>query len=133
MDDDAAIRRVQALARQQAAESRQAAALLKQFAADATAAGIAPERLTARGYRSKARYRTQVTGWYLRLDRSVGVGTDGSFYVLTAPDGLRSRLNGVTVAPKDPPLELGRGGRDGESMPLVEAIARRLDPNWRPN
>ena len=130
---EAALRKAHALARAREAESRQAAELLGEFVAAATAAGIAPEPLTARAYNSQARFRTQVTGWYLRKNRSVGVGTDGAFYVLTGPGGLKSRISGVTLTPSDPPLELGRGGRDGESIPLTDAIAIRLQPDWRHN
>ena len=91
------------------------------------------EVLSARSYNGQTRVRTQVTGWYLKRDRSVGVGTDGLFYVLSTPGGLRERLRGATLSPADPPLELGRGARDGESLPLVEALRKRLDAgsDWR--
>jgi hypothetical protein len=32
----------------------------------------------------------------------------------------------VTPAPSDPPLVLGKGGRDGESIDLADALARVL-------
>ncbi len=117
----------QRLARRQAAESSQAALLIAKFVQDAMAAGITPERLMARSYSGDGVYRTNVTGWYLKRNRSVGVGTDGSFYVLHCPGGLSARLKGVTLEPSDPPLELGRGARDGESIPLVDALALRLE------
>jgi len=116
----------QRLQRAQAAESARASQLLAQFVADAVAAGIAPERLQARSYSGEGTYRTNVTGWYLKRNRSVGVDTQGRFYVLHCPGGLAARLRGVTVEPSDPPLELGRGARDGESIPLADAIALRL-------
>ncbi|SEJ22725.1 hypothetical protein SAMN05421637_1232 [Demequina mangrovi] len=115
-----------ALARQRQAESRAASALIQAFVSDAVAAGLAPETLTARTYDGRSRVRTSVTGWYLKRDRSVGVGTDGSFYVLSTPGGLRERLRGAHLSPADPPLELGRGARDGESLPLDEALRKRL-------
>lgn len=114
------------LAQARAGESRQAATLISSFVADALGAGIEPTVLTARSYSSDARYRTNVAGWYIRRDRSVGVGTDGGFYILSAPGGLSSRLRGVELTPSDPPLELGRGARDGESLPLADALAKRL-------
>lgn len=114
------------LRRRQEAESAQAAVLLDVFVRDAQLAGIEPERLTARSYSGDTRYRTNVTGWYLKRDKSVGVGLDGSFYVLHAPGSVLALVRGVTILPSSPPLELGRGGRDGESIPLAEAIARRL-------
>jgi hypothetical protein len=122
----ASIRKAEALARAQAAESRQAAVLVRQFVEDAAAAAVAPEQLTARAYRGSARYRTNVIGWYLKRDKSVGVGTDGEFYVLTTPGGWRARFTGVTMKPSPPPIELGKGGRDGESMPMSDALAKRL-------
>lgn len=127
-DRDDALRMADALERQRAAESRQANALLERCAADALAAGVPSELLTARSYSGTTRYRTQVQGWYLKQDRSVGLGTDGRFYVLSCPGGLMARMRGVQLAPSDAPLELGRGGRDGESIPLTEAIARLLAP-----
>jgi hypothetical protein len=56
----------------------------------------------------------------------VGVGTDGSFYVLSAPRSASARFTGAVLTPSDPPMELGRGARDGESMPLSDALDRRL-------
>jgi len=120
-------RRADALDRRRQAEARAATALIERFVADAEAAGLRPEPLTARSYSGSTRVRTQVTGWYLKRDRSVGVGTDGLFYVLSTPVGLKERLRGAVIAPAEPPLELGRGGRDGESLPLAEALRLRLD------
>ena len=54
---ESALRRAEALSRRQRAESDQAAVLVRQFAADATAAGITPTRLSARSYDGNARYR----------------------------------------------------------------------------
>lgn len=116
-----------ALARAKATESRQASELLKAFARQALVAGIPTTRLKARAYNGDSRYRTNVEGWYLRRDRSVGIDTEGRFYVLSAPSSLSARLTGVSLTPSDPPMELGRGARDGESMPLPDAIEKRLD------
>ena len=126
-EDSPHLRRAQAMERQRQAESRQAAQMVRQFADDARAAGIEPEGFTARPYQGGgARYRTDVEGWYLKRDQSVGVGTDGLFYVLTVAPSLRARLTRAHVEPADPPLELGKGGRDGESMPMAEALRKRL-------
>lgn len=132
-DRDDRLAMADALERRRQAESREASVLIAQFARDAAAAGVRAEVLTARSYNGQSRVRTQVTGWYLKRDRSVGVGTDGLFYVLSTPVGLRERLRGATLSPADPPLELGRGARDGESLPLVEALRKRLDAgsDWR--
>ena len=126
------LRRAQALAREQAAQSRQAAALLAAFVEQAQASSIAPERLHARTYDGRSRYRTNTLGWYLKRDRTVAVGTDGSFYILAVPPSFTSMVRGADLTPSDPPMELGRGGRDGQSIPLPEAIEIRLAAgnNW---
>lgn len=121
------LRRAQALERQQAAESKQATALLADFVTQARARGIEPERLHARTYDGRSRYRTNTHGWYLKRDRTVAVGTDGNFYILAVPASLISMLRGAPLTPSAPPLELGRGGRDGQSIPLPEAIEKRLE------
>ena len=46
--------------------------------------------------------------------------------MLSTPSSVAARLTGVTLTPSDPPMELGRGARDGESIPLAEALANRL-------
>ena len=121
------------MARGREAESAKARVLVEQFARDALAAGITPERLSARAYNGSTRYKTQVMGWYLKRDRSLGVSTDGVFYVLSTAGGLSARLRGVTIEPGEPLLEIGRGARDGESMPLADALANRLAAgnDWR--
>jgi hypothetical protein len=124
---DAALRKAEAQARREESESRQAAALIRLFVADAQAAGITPSVLTALSYDGGTRYRTSITGWYLKHNKSVGVDTEGQFYVLTAPPRFMSRFTGATVKPSPPPLELGKGGRDGESMPIATALQKRLD------
>ncbi|WP_062079226.1 hypothetical protein [Demequina globuliformis] len=123
---DARVRRAEALERAQAAQARQAGALVASFVDDAVAAGITPTALTARSYDGSHRYRTNVRGWYLKRDRTVGVGTDAQFYILSAPTSLKGRLRGVELDPSPAPLELGKGGRDGESMPIADALAKRL-------
>jgi hypothetical protein len=50
--------------------------------------------------------------------------------VLTAPIGLLERVRGARPEPRRPPLTLGAGGKDGESLPLAEALERLL-PGWR--
>src|SRR6187431_283330 len=96
---EAALEMAARLRRKQEAESAQAAVLVAQFARDAQVAGIVPERFTARAYSGNSRYRTKVQGWYLKRDRSIGVGVDGQFYIMHAQGGLGSRLRGVTLAP----------------------------------
>jgi hypothetical protein len=113
--------------RRRAAEVRQARQLVADFVRAAQERGLRPTDLTARAYNGRTRYRTGLRGWYVRADRSAAVGTDGEWYVLSVPASLRARLTGVTVAPQEPRLVVGEGGRDGESMPLKTLLQRRLD------
>lgn len=124
---EAAAVHAEALARRQRAETAQARELIEAFLRDAAARGIAPAPLAARSYDGRRRYRTPLRGWYLRRNESVAIGTDGEFYVLTVPPSLRALVAGATPPPSDPPLVLGKGGRDGESLDLAEALARVLD------
>lgn len=116
----------EALRRRQQAESAQARELIREFVRTATVQGPAPVPLRARTYDGRARYRTPLRGWYLRLDESIAVDTDGLFYLLRTPPSLVAQLRGVTPPPSDPPLVLGAGGKDGESVDLVQALARVL-------
>ncbi len=115
------------LTRRRARESAAAHRLLVEFVEEAGRRGIAPVPLRARSYGGRYRYRTTTSGWYLRRNESVAVGTDGAFYVLGVPASLRALFTGVTLAPSDPPLVLGKGGRDGESIDLPDALTLVLE------
>jgi len=121
-----AFARADGLGRARAAESGAAAALIEDFTRRAKAVGLATTHLRARSYGGNGRYRTNIEGWYLRRDHSIGIGTDGRFYVLSTPTSLAARVTGVILQPNDAPLELGRGARDGESIPLADALDKRL-------
>jgi hypothetical protein len=101
--------------------------LLRDFVAEAGRRSIDPMPLTAVSYSGRGRYRTDVRGWYIRRNGSLAVGTDAQFYPLTVPGTLRERLTGVRLQPADPPLVVGAGGRDGESIPLADLLQQRLD------
>jgi hypothetical protein len=113
--------------RRRAREAVEARALIAEFVREAGRRGLAVSRLTARAYDGGARYRTGLRGWYLRRDRSIAVGTDGEFYILTVPASLRARLAGARPRPDLPRLVVGQGARDGESMPLQSLLRQRLD------
>ncbi len=117
-----------ALAQRQSRESAQARALLQDFVARARTTGLEPETLLVQGYGGKGTAKSQVRGWYLRFDHAVGVGEDGEFYVLTAPLTLLDRVRGVQIRPTDPPLVIGQGGRDGDTIDMSQALARILPP-----
>ncbi len=137
MSDDWARQRTEAahvqaerLRARQDAEHARADAMLREFARVAAERGLEPEVLQVKGYGGRGTARTPLRGWYLRQDRSAGVSTDGDFYVLTAPLSLVDRVRGVRPAPQKPPLVLGAGGKDGESVDLDVALERLL-PGWR--
>lgn len=115
-----------ALERRKASETARARAQLAEFVREMAAQGIEPEPLRARAG-SGASYRTGIHGWYLRRNRTLGADPEGNFYILTAPAGLKARLLGVQLTPSDPPLVVGLGARDGESMPLEQLLRLRLE------
>ncbi|WP_434743555.1 hypothetical protein [Micromonospora sp. SH-82] len=119
--------------RRRAAEHAEAAELVAEFAAEATRRGLATTRLTARSHDGRARYRTPLTGWYVDRARTRAVDTGGRFHLLSVPSRFRFRLFGVEPAGDPAPLVLGRGGRDGESIPLRTLLTRRLEAgdDWR--
>jgi hypothetical protein len=116
-----------ALERRKAAETEQARALLADFIQKLQAAGIEPRPLRAPVVGSGTSYRTGITGWYLRRNRSLGVDADGNYYILGTPASLSARLFGVRILPSDPPIIVGVGARDGESVPLKQLLQLRLD------
>lgn len=125
---DAAAEHARALDRRRAQESAQARALIAEFVARAAREGVAPVPLRARSYDGRHRYRTPLRGWYLRRNESVAVDTDGEFYVLSVPGSPLALLRGTSPQPSDPPLILGKGARDGESIDLVDALRLALEP-----
>ena len=124
---EAALAQGDRLARARAVETARAREMIVEFVHAAHQRGLTPMRLLARPADGSPSYRTGLVGWYLKRDGSIGVTTDGGYYHLVLPASLRSRLLGVTLEPTDPPLQVGRGGRDGESIALDELLAMRLD------
>lgn len=120
-----AARRAELAAGQQRGESAKAQVLIDQFVADARAAGLQPEPLRATLFNGRT-VKTDQTGWYIRNNKSLAIGEDGSYYVLTVPGGWKERLRGVHLEPSPPPLVVGKGGRDGESGDLAEFLRWRL-------
>ncbi len=136
MSEDAARRRAEraeharyhaeAAQRRADQESAEAQAMVDRFVSQARDAGLPTEELTARPWSGGGRYRTGVTGWYLRRDRSIGIAEDGAYYVLVVPPVRFGRWRTVHVAPTPPSLQVGRGARDGESFALDELLELRL-------
>jgi hypothetical protein len=117
--------------RVKASEGRRARQLIEDFVREARAGDLAPTTLAAQAYNGRTRYRTRLRGWYLKADRSIAVGVDGAFYVLSVPTSLRARIFGAVVQPEEPRLIIGEGARDGESMPLADLLRQRLDAGDR--
>ncbi len=136
MDDDEERRRAERAAqadyhvaaqqRRDAAESVKAQVLVDRFVEQALAAELPTEALTAAPWNGRGRYRTGVTGWYLKRDRSVAVSTDGGYYVLVVAPERFGRWRGVSLPPTPPPLQVGKGGRDGESVALDLLLELRM-------
>lgn len=120
---EAARAHAESLARRQAGEHAQARAMLAEFLTEAERRGVAPVPLHARSYDGRFRYRTPLRGWYLRRNQSVAVSTSGDFYVLSVAPSLRALVSGAHPEPSEPPLVLGKGARDGESIDLADALA----------
>ena len=112
-------------------ESAKAQILIDRFVTQAAQAGLPTEELTARPWSGRGRYRTGLVGWYLRSDHSIGLGEDGSYYVLIVPPVRFGRWRAVRVDPTPPPLVVGKGGRDGDSVALDTLLQLRLDPSDR--
>jgi hypothetical protein len=121
-----AARRAELAANAARGEAKQAQILIDRFVVEARERGIAPHPLQATLYSGQS-VKTDKTGWYLRKNKSLAIGEDGSYYVLTVPGGFRERLTGVKLKPSPPPLVVGKGGRDGESGDLGEFLRWRLD------
>src|SRR4051794_34465823 len=97
-----AARRAELAAAQQRGESAKAQVLIDSFVTQAKAAGIPTEPLRATLFGGHS-VRTDKRGWYIRKNRSLAVGEDGAYYVLTVPGGLKERLRGVSLTPSAPP------------------------------
>ena len=121
---EAAEARAAAAERERRREHDRARELLAGFVAELQRLGVAPVDLHA--VAGGARYRTGLRGWYLKRDGSLAVTTDGEYYVTTVAPSVRGRLLGVRLLPSDPPLQVGRGARDGESVELVVLLRQRL-------
>lgn len=122
--EDAA-RRAELAAGARRAEAAKAQQLIDRFVEAAGQAGVAPVPLEARLLSGQV-VRTDRQGWYLRVDRSVAIGTDGGYYQLVVPGGWRERLRGVRLTPSPPPMVIGRGGKDGETGDLSFFLDRIL-------
>ncbi len=118
--------RAELAAGQAAAESKAAQFLIDRFLVDLRERGIAPEPLRATLFSGQS-VKTDISGWYLRKNRSVAIGEDGGYYILLVPGSWRERLRGAHLTASPPPLVVARGGRDGEAGDLADFLRRRLE------
>jgi hypothetical protein len=56
----------------------------------------------------------------------VGVGSDGGYYLLTVAPVRFGRWRTVHVEPTPPPIQVGKGAKDGESFALADLLELRL-------
>lgn len=119
-------RRLELAAAAANAEAAVAQPQLDAFVAEATARGLVPESLQATLLTGR-RVRTPLVGWYLNAARTIAVGVGGEFYNLVTSGPPLARFTGVTPVPALPVTEIGRGGRDGETGPLADFLARALE------
>lgn len=123
---EAAAAHGEALERRRRADSERARTMLGEMVVRALREGPEPVPLRAVDPDGRRTSRTRLRGWYLRRDHRVAVGTDGEYYVLVRPGGLFGALRRFQPVPSEPPLVIGAGGRDGESIDLADALARVL-------
>jgi hypothetical protein len=109
------------------AEAVAAQKVIDDFMVKVRELGMAPEPLQAT-LMNGTTVKTDKRGWYVNNRRSLAIGEKGEYYVLVVPGGgLLTRFTGVKLEASPPSLEVSRGGRDGESGPLVEFLERVLD------
>lgn len=107
-------------------EAQAAQAIIDDFIAKAREKGLDPVPLRARTMDGHL-VRTDKHGWYIRQNHSLAIDTEGGYQVLTVPGGWRERITGVKLTASLPSLEVGRGGRDGETGSLREFLGWVLD------
>ena len=96
--------------------------LIDEFVTTALANGPSPVPLKATTLDGHV-VKTDKTGWYLRQNHSIAIDVDGGYHSLTVPGGWMERIRGVKLEGTQPSLEVGRGGRDGETGYLREFLA----------
>lgn len=117
----------QELEKREARDTAEARKLIAEFLALPATQKAAPTQLQARDFSGKRTYKTPVMGWYLKQNQSVAISTSGEFYVLLVEKTLRNKIFGATPKPGNPPLVLGAGGRDGESIDLKDALGKLVN------
>ncbi|MCW3159260.1 hypothetical protein [Micropruina sonneratiae] len=110
----------------QRSEAAAAQTLINEFIAATAERGLQPEPLKA-VLMDGSRVKSDQVGWYLNKARTMAITPEGRFVQLLTTGGRLSRFTGVKLSPSQPPLVIGRGGRDGETGDLKDFLARALD------
>lgn len=100
--------------------------LIDDFVDKARQRGMEPVPLKARTLDGHV-VKTDKHGWYIRQNHSIAIDTEGGYHILTVPGGWRERFRGVKLEGILPPLQVGKGGRDGETGDLKEFLGWVLD------
>jgi len=108
------------------AEAARAQTFIDEFVATTTEQGPAPHPLKATTMDGVV-VKTDKVGWYLRTNKSLAIDTDGNYYSLVVPAGFMARFRGVQLVPTLATMQIGKGGRDGETGDLREFLAWVLD------
>lgn len=122
----AAQRRIELSALAAKRESAAAQVLIDEFVVQAKAAGLAPVPLKATTMDGHV-VKTDRHGWYIRQNKSLAIGAGGEYFVLTVTGSWIDRFRRVKLEASDPPLYVGKGGRDGETGDLKEFLAWTLE------
>lgn len=110
----------------QRSEAVAAQTLINEFIAATAERRLQPEPLKA-VLMDGSRVKSDQVGWYLNKARTMAITPEGRFVQLLTTGGRLSRFTGVKLSPSQPPLVIGRGGRDGETGDLKDFLARALD------
>lgn len=107
-------------------ESVRAQVLVDEFVVAARELGLVPERLQGILHNG-TRVKSDQVGFYLNSRKTLAITPEGGFLQLLTTGSALSRFTGVKLTPSPPPIEVGKGGRDGETGPLKEFLAKTLE------
>lgn len=124
----AAIQRARMFQRRRGAKRTRATRIMGLFLKVTHEKGLRDIPLRVRGH-AGGNARAPLRGWYLRTNRTVGIGTQGRYYVLLMLLSLTQRLRRVGPENRPIPMTIGEGGRDDDTVPLHLVLGRLL-PDW---